>query len=130
MNITYDNQVEQKQEETPYKGKVDTVLGKRSMEWGESPDVEHLSEHTPPRKKKLTLRHFMMKACADIKHDIDQWHTDNVQLLDGHLSKGEAIRPYFYKLYGELLSAVSFVENELESESSDSEASDGWSNFQ
>ena len=130
MNTNYDDKDVQVQEETPYKGMNESVLGKRVHGWGESPEDLYRIELVPPRKKKLSLRHFMMKACANIKYDIDQWHTDNMKLLDDHMSKGEAIRPHFYKLYGELCCAVNFVENELERESSDSGASIEGSYFQ
>ena len=94
----------------------DSVLGKRTFPWGESPEMDF----TPSKKKKFTLKNFMRQACADIKDDIEIWHSEKMKLFESHISRGEAIRPHFYRLYGELKTVLEFMEMELGDDSSGS----------
>ena len=70
----------------------DSVLGKRKFNWGESPEYEREDETF--KKKKVSLRDVMQKACNDVKDDIEHWHQVKMSLFEsGRTSRREFILP-------------------------------------
>ena len=101
-------------------------LGKRSHDWGVSPELDYSESIIPQKRRRIQLRPFMLEACWALQLELGRWHEDQMVLLDGHQSKGEAIRPHFYRFYAQLKGLLEQVEEEYSGSSTDEVSPRSW----